>query len=95
MCLYQWACSESHTFYNWTFAGALGYLILFQASTWFTEKISAEKYPEYKVYQKRVGKFIPHAGTESMDEPKKVEEKKEETKAAQSTKTAKGKAKKR
>jgi hypothetical protein len=45
--------------YNWTFLGAISYLFLFQASTWFTELISAEKYPDYADYQKRVGKFIP------------------------------------
>ena len=35
----------------------MSYLILFQSSTWLTEKLSAEKYPEYKIYQQRVGKF--------------------------------------
>jgi len=34
-------------------------LILFQASTIFTEYISAGKYPEYREYQQRVGKFLP------------------------------------
>lgn len=34
-------------------------MILFQASTWFTELISTKKYPEYKEYQDRVGKFLP------------------------------------
>ncbi len=45
--------------YNWTFFGAISYLFLFQASTWFTELISAQKYPDYADYQQRVGKFIP------------------------------------
>lgn len=45
--------------YNWTFVGAMGYLFLFQASTWFTELITSGKYPEYAEYQKRVGKFLP------------------------------------
>jgi hypothetical protein len=49
--------------FNWTFAGAMSYLILFQASTWFTELITAGKYPEYKEYQLRVGKFIPRLST--------------------------------
>ena len=101
MCLYQWGSSQSKTFYNWTAIGAIGYLILFQASTWFTEKISSEKYPEYATYQKRVGKFLPHAGTESMDVPKAPAEKKAEEKAAESTpvtgseKKGKGKTRKR
>ncbi|KAF2850144.1 DUF1295-domain-containing protein [Plenodomus tracheiphilus IPT5] len=64
--LYQWCCLESETFINWTGAGAFGYLILFQASTWLTELISAGKYPEYKVYQNRVGKFLPSLFTTNM-----------------------------
>lgn len=65
--LYQWCCLESNTFFNWTGAGALGYLTLFQASTWLTELISAGKYPEYEVYQGRVGKFLPKATTQNMN----------------------------
>ncbi|KAL1296965.1 hypothetical protein AAFC00_004565 [Neodothiora populina] len=56
---YQWGCWETGVLYNWTGIGAMSYLILFQGSTWLTEKISAGKYPEYKEYQKRVGKFVP------------------------------------
>jgi len=37
----------------------MSYLILFQASTWFTELITAKKYDDYKEYQQRVGKFLP------------------------------------
>ncbi|KAL6703838.1 hypothetical protein ACN47E_009057 [Coniothyrium glycines] len=65
--LYQWSCLESNTILNWTGAGALGYLILFQASTWLTELITAGKYPEYVIYQRRVGKFLPSILTKSMD----------------------------
>lgn len=75
VCLYQWACLESWTYINWTCAGAFGYLILFQASTWLTELLSAGKYPEYKVYQERVGKFLPKANTKSMDAPHTAKEK--------------------
>ena len=57
--LYQWGCWTSEVLYNWTLLGAMSYLILFQASTWFTELIAAEKYEDYKEYQKRVGKFLP------------------------------------
>ena len=38
----------------------IAYMCLFQASTWFTELISAKKYPEYQEYQRRVGKFYPN-----------------------------------
>lgn len=57
--LYQWGCWTSEVMYNWTFLGAMSYLILFQASTWFTELITAGKYPDYAEYQQRVGKFLP------------------------------------
>lgn len=57
--LYQWGCWDSEVLYNWTFLGAMSYLFLFQASTWFTELITSGKYPEYAEYQKRVGKFLP------------------------------------
>jgi hypothetical protein len=51
------------TLYNWTIVGALLYIILFQASTWLTESISSEKYPEYAEYQQRVGVFLPKLRT--------------------------------
>lgn len=57
--LYAWSCWITQTYYNWTGIGAIAYLILFQASTWFTELVSAKKYAEYKEYQQRVGKFLP------------------------------------
>lgn len=56
---YQWSCWETGTLYNWSGIGAMSYLILFQSSTWLTERITAGKYPEYKIYQQKVGKFLP------------------------------------
>lgn len=67
VCLYQWCCFETFVYMNWTFAGAMGYLLLFQGSTWFTELISAGKYPEYKDYQSRVGKFLPKLWSAGVD----------------------------
>ena len=46
--------------------GPIAYICLFQASTWFTELVSAGKYPEYKVYQQLVAKFIPKRGAGPM-----------------------------
>lgn len=57
--LYVWTGWITQTYVNWTVVGAAAYLCLFQASTWFTELITAKKYPEYKEYQNRVGKFLP------------------------------------
>ncbi|MCJ1407803.1 hypothetical protein MMC19_001874 [Ptychographa xylographoides] len=57
--LYIWSCYVTKSPYNWTGFGAVAYLILFQASTWFTELITGKKYPEYSEYQKKVGMFVP------------------------------------
>jgi steroid 5-alpha reductase family enzyme len=57
--LYVWACYSTETYVNWTGIGALGYILLFQGSTVFTESITANKYCEYRDYQARVGMFVP------------------------------------
>lgn len=44
---------------NWSIAGCVLLIILFKGSSDFSEAISAEKYPEYKEYQKKVPRFIP------------------------------------
>lgn len=81
---YQWACFESYTYFNWTFVGAMSYLLLFQGSTWLTELLSTQKYPEYKEYQKLVGKFLPTllpgAGVSGLEPPKEKQAKAENKK---------------
>lgn len=57
--LYLWSCWTTQTYYNWSGVGVVAYLILFQGSTWFTELVTAKKYPDYKIYQQRVGMFVP------------------------------------
>ena len=57
--LYTWSCFVTRTYYHWAGVGALSYLMLFQGSTWLTELLSSQKYPEYAEYQKRVGMFVP------------------------------------
>jgi len=47
---------------NWTITGGLLLVLLFKGSSDFSEAISAEKYPEYKKYQKTVGRFLPLKG---------------------------------
>ncbi len=44
---------------NWSMIGCLLLMILFYNSSNFSEEISAAKYPLYKDYQKRVGRFLP------------------------------------
>lgn len=62
--LYLWACYCTETYAHWSGVGALCYIILFHFSTQLTESISASKYPEYREYQARVGKFIPRWSVE-------------------------------
>lgn len=57
--LYQWGCYSSKVLFNWSGAGALFLILLFQSSTNLTESITAGKYPEYKHYQQSVNKFFP------------------------------------
>ncbi|KAG1171129.1 hypothetical protein G6F70_007122 [Rhizopus microsporus] len=47
------------SFFNWTIIGPILLTLLFQGSTSLTERISAGKYTDYKIYQKCVNKFIP------------------------------------
>ena len=58
--LYVWAAYVSESYLNWTIIGAVGYVSLFQGSTWFTEVITGGKYSDYKVYQKHVGMLLPN-----------------------------------
>lgn len=56
---YFFSVAATGRWINWSLAGALLLLILFQGSSNFSEEISAAKYPAYKDYQKRVGRFLP------------------------------------
>lgn len=60
--VYQWSCLVSGELWNWTGLGAVAYLALFQGSVRLTENITAEKYKEYKEYQKMVNTFVPGLG---------------------------------
>ena len=45
---------------NWSVIGALLLIVLFQGSSALGEEISSGKYPEYRLYQEKVPRFIPH-----------------------------------
>ncbi len=53
---------------NWTITGGLLLVLLFKGSSDFSESISEEKYPDYKRYQKSVGRFLPTKGKFSVTE---------------------------
>ncbi len=56
---YFFSVAASGEWVNWSAIGCLLLILLFQGSSNFSEEISAEKYPEYKNYQKKVPRFIP------------------------------------
>ncbi len=56
---YFFSVAASGLWLNWTIAGFLLLLILFQGSSNFSEEISTGKYPEYKTYRKNVSRFFP------------------------------------
>ncbi len=56
---YLFSVSLTGEWLNWTIAGSVLLIILFKGSSDFSEEISAKKYPKYKEYQERVGRFIP------------------------------------
>lgn len=47
---------------NWSIAGCLLLVILFNGSATFSEGETAKKYPAYKDYLSKVGRFIPYKG---------------------------------
>ncbi len=46
-------------FFNWTVAGAMLLVLLFQGSSVFGEAVSSSKYKEYPDYCRKISKFIP------------------------------------
>lgn len=56
---YLFSVAATGRWINWSIAGCLLLVILFQGSSDFSENISVSKYPDYKDYQKRTGRFIP------------------------------------
>ena len=59
VCFYFFGVSASGQWFNWSIAGCLLLILLFQGSSSFSEEISAGKYPEYRDYQQRVPRFLP------------------------------------
>ncbi|MDY0015039.1 MAG: DUF1295 domain-containing protein [Bacteroidales bacterium] len=59
ICFYFFSIAASGQWINWTIAGSLLLVVLFQGSANLSESISAEKYIDYKAYQEKVPRFIP------------------------------------
>ncbi|MCQ2742011.1 MAG: DUF1295 domain-containing protein [Bacilli bacterium] len=45
--------------FNWSMVGCLFLVLLFLGSSAFGEGVSSSKYPEYKLYQAKVSKYVP------------------------------------
>jgi steroid 5-alpha reductase family enzyme len=56
---YLFSVSTSGKWVNNSVVGPLMLTLLFQGSTWLTEKISSGKYPEYRLYQQCTSRIIP------------------------------------
>jgi steroid 5-alpha reductase family enzyme len=62
VCFYLFSVAAGGQWFNWSIAGCLLLVVLFQGSSNFSEEISAGKYPDYADYQKRVPRFLPFGG---------------------------------
>lgn len=56
---YLFSVAATGRWLNWSLAGGILLMLLFLGSSDFSEKISAEKYPGYADYQRRVPRFVP------------------------------------
>jgi steroid 5-alpha reductase family enzyme len=56
---YFFSVAATDRLLNWSLAGTILLVLLFLGSSDFSEKITAEKYPEYADYQKKVKRFLP------------------------------------
>lgn len=56
---YFFSVAAGAAWLNWSIVGAALLTALFQGSTWLTERISVEKYPEYRDYQRRTSRLMP------------------------------------
>ncbi len=56
---YLFGVAASGEWINYTLAGVILLVILFQGSSALTEKISSEKYPDYEDYKKEIPGFLP------------------------------------
>lgn len=59
ICFYLLSVAATGQWINWSIAGCLLLVILFQGSSDFSEAISNDKYKSYADYKKKTGRFIP------------------------------------
>jgi len=59
VCFYFFSVAASGQWFNWSIAGCLLLILLFQGSSNFSEEISKSKYPDYVAYQQKAPRFLP------------------------------------
>jgi steroid 5-alpha reductase family enzyme len=59
LAFYLFSVAATGRWINGSLVGAVLLMLLFQGSSDFSEKISAGKYPGYREYQRKTGRFIP------------------------------------
>jgi len=59
ICFYFFGVAATGEWLNWSLAGPVLLVLLFQGSVRLTEKISSSRYPEYREYQENVPCFLP------------------------------------
>ena len=64
---YLFTISAGGYWANWSVAGCVLLVLLFYGSSNFSEEISASKYPGYKEYQEKTGRFLPRLLTVPKD----------------------------
>jgi steroid 5-alpha reductase family enzyme len=57
---YLFSVAATGRWINWSLTGAILLCLLFLGSSDFSEKISAGKYPAYRDYMQRLGRFVPN-----------------------------------
>ena len=65
--LFTWAAGAELV--NWSGVGAALLIGLFQGSTWMTELLSVQKYPQYAAYQATTSRLLPWVPGPSLDSP--------------------------
>ncbi len=57
--IYLFAVAATGRWLHWSMAGTVLLTLLFQGSTWFTERLTLAKYPAYSRYRTATPRFLP------------------------------------
>ena len=57
--IYLFAVAATGRWLDWSMTGTILLTLLFQGSTWFTERMMLAKYPAYAAYRQTTSRFLP------------------------------------